>query len=117
MNKYRNKKVAGFDSKGEKDRYQELQLMERAGEIRDLRRQVKFVLIPTQREPPTIGPRGALKPGPVIERECSYYADFVYYKELSGELVVEDHKGVRTKEYVIKRKLMLQRYGVKIYET
>ena len=117
MNKYRNRKTGGFDSAKEARRYQELQLMERAGKIRDLKRQVKFVLIDTQREPPTVGPRGGLIPGALIERECYYRADFVYYKEPSGELVVEDCKGVRTKEYLIKRKLLLQRYGIKIYET
>lgn len=117
MNKYRNRKTGGFDSKGEKDRYKELQLMERAGQIRDLRRQVKFVLIPTQREPPTVGPRGGLIPGALIERECYYRADFCYYKEPSGEYVVEDHKGYQTPEYKIKRKLLLERYGIRIYET
>ena len=44
-----------------------------------------------------------------------YVADFVY--EDNGDTVVEDTKGMRTKEYVIKRKLMLYRYGIRIKET
>ena len=51
-----------------------------------------------------------------IERECSYVADFVYHDAHTGELIVEDTKGVRTKDYIIKRKLMLSVYGIKIKE-
>lgn len=108
--KYNNKKitVAGqiFDSKKEASRYEELRLMEKAGEIKDLRTQVKFKLIPAQRDEAT---------GKVIERECSYKADFVY--EEDGKTVVEDVKGFRTKEYVIKRKLMLYQFGIRIREV
>ena len=53
--------------------------------------------------------------GKVVERACSYVADFVYYK--NGQIVVEDTKGVRTKEYTIKRKLMLQKWGIQITEV
>lgn len=93
--------------------------MELAGEISDLRLQVKYVLIPTQRAPSfevyKRGPnKGRRKPGEVLEKECAYIADFVYTK--GGETVVEDAKGVRTKEYIIKRKLMLERYGIQIKE-
>lgn len=81
--KYNNKKITVdgqiFDSKKEANRYKELRLLEKAGEIYDLRRQVKFKLIPTQRDEVT---------GEVVERECSYKADFVY--EEAGETVVED---------------------------
>lgn len=108
--KYNNKKVTVngqvFDSKKEANRYKELLLLEKAGGIKDLRTQVKFKLIPAQRDEAT---------GKVIERECSYKADFVY--EEDGKTVVEDVKGFRTKEYVIKRKLMLWRYGIKIREV
>lgn len=90
--------------------------MERAGEIKDLKRQVKFVLIPTIREPPTIGPRGGVINGDIIERECYYRADFTYYTK-SGEFVVEDVKGCKTKDYIIKRKLMLYLKGIRIKET
>ena len=54
--------------------------------------------------------------GKVVERECAYVADFVYHDAHTGELVVEDTKGVRTKDYVIKRKLMLSIYNIRIKE-
>ena len=110
MNKYFNKKVTingeQFDSKKEARRYQELLLLQRAGKISGLRRQVKFVLIPTQRID-----------GKVVEREVSYVADFVYQNLETGKPVVEDSKGMRTKDYIIKRKLMLRMYNVRIFET
>lgn len=118
QSKYRNKKVVldgiTFDSKREAKRYRELLLMEQGGEIADIQRQVKFVLIPTQREPDTEGPRGGKRKGKTIEREITYIADFVYWK--NGALVVEDTKGFRTTEYVIKRKLMLWVHGIRIVE-
>lgn len=108
--KYRNRKViygdTVFDSRKEQRRYTELSLMERAGAIKDLRRQVKYLLIPSQK-------RGKK----VIERECSYYADFVYTDTRTGETVVEDCKGFRTEVYRIKKKLMLERYGIEVTET
>lgn len=95
-NKYHAKKteVAGmvFDSKKEANRFMELQLLEKAGLISDLKRQVKFELIPKT----------------ATERPCNYYADFVYTENC--KLVAEDCKGYRTKEYLIKRKLMKWRY-------
>lgn len=119
-NKYGARKVTKngliYDSKKEARRAGILEALEKAGAITDLRRQVKYVLIPTQREPDTIGPKGGRKPGKVIERECFYLADFVYTITATGETVIEDTKGVRTKEYIIKRKLMLERYGIRIKE-
>lgn len=116
--KYGNKKIVvdgiTFDSKKEAKRFQELSLLEKAGAIRNLQRQVKYILIPTQREPDVIGKRGGIKKGSVIEKECAYYADFVY--EENGQTVVEDTKGMRTTDYVIKRKLMLHVFGIKIRE-
>lgn len=116
--KYGNKKtiVNGltFDSRKEAKRYQELLLLERAGAIQDLQLQVKFPLIPTQREPDTFGKRGGVYKGKVIEREVDYIADFVYTE--NDEIVVEDTKGFRTKEYIIKRKLMLHLHGIRIKE-
>lgn len=118
QSKYGNKKVVQdgitFDSKKEAKRYRELLLLEQAGEIADIQRQVKFVLIPAQREPDTEGPRGGKRKGKTIEREVTYIADFVYWK--NGALVVEDTKGFRTTEYVIKRKLMLWVHGIHIVE-
>ena len=116
--KYRNKKtiVDGmeFDSRKEAARYRELKLLEMCCEISALRCQEKFILIPVQREPDIVGVRGGIKKGKVIEKECSYIADFVYIKD--GETIVEDTKGFRTKDYIIKRKLMLYLYGIRIHE-
>ena len=92
-----------------------MQILEKAGAISDLRTQVKFVLIPAQREPDTVGVRGGVKKGKVIEREVDYIADFVY-KNSSGDTVVEDTKGFRTKDYVLKRKMMLFFHGIRIVE-
>lgn len=103
-----------FDSKKEANRYEFLKELENNGEIQDLQRQVKFVLIDKQCEPDTIGPRGGIKKGKIIERECTYVADFVYKK--NGKLVVEDTKGFRTTDYIIKRKLMLFIHGIRIQE-
>ncbi len=118
-NKYHSKKVAvdgiQFDSKKEANRYMELKLLEKTGQITDLERQVKFVLIPALREPDTVGARGGVKKGKVIERECSYIADFVY-RNAYGLQVVEDTKGFRTTDYIIKRKLMLWVHGIRIRE-
>lgn len=107
--KYNNKKITVdgqvFDSKKEANRYQELLLLEKAGVIKNLSRQVKFVLIPSQRD----------ESGKLIERECSYKADFTYEEGI--KTVVEDVKGYRTKEYIIKRKLLLWQYGIRIREV
>lgn len=117
--KYGNRKVryqgAVYDSRKEARRAAELSLLEKAGKIKDLQTQVKFVLIPTQREPDTVGVRGGIKKGKVIEKECAYYADFVYTDE-QGRRIVEDTKGIRTTDYIIKRKLMLYVHGIKITE-
>ena len=119
-NKYGAEKVVvdgiRFDSKSEAKRYLDLSLLVKAGEITDLRRQVSYLLIPAQKEPDTVGPKGGRKPGKVIEKECSYVADFVY-KDREGNEIVEDTKGFRTKEYIIKRKLMLWIHGIRIREV
>ena len=103
--KYHNKKDGGFDSKRERARYSDLMLMQEAGEIYQLQRQVKFTLIPAQ-----------YRDGKCIERACCYVADFTYRKK-NGTFVVEDCKGFRTDVYRIKRKLMLERYDIRIKET
>ena len=102
--KYGAVKSGGYDSRKEHRRANELKLMQRAGLISNLREQVKFVLVPAQRD----------AAGKLLERECSYYADFVY--DCDGATVVEDTKGVRTPEYKIKRKLMLYVHHIKIKE-
>ena len=119
MNKYHNRKVKTsdglvHDSKREAMRWNELLLLERAGLIKDLKRQVKFVLIPAQYEQGTIGKRGGIKQGKLLERELSYIADFVYTE--NGEMVVEDTKGFKTKEYILKRKLMLYIHKIQVRE-
>lgn len=130
-NKFGAKKITDpatgyvFDSKKEYHRYCELRLLERAGKISGLCRQVSYELIPTQRGKSTevykAGPhKGLPKPGPVIEQACSYVADFLYFGE-DGKLVVEDCKGYKKGAaydlFVIKRKLMLHVHGIKIKET
>lgn len=124
MNKYGNKKITvdgkTFDSRREYARFKELQLLERAGEISNLRLQVPFVLIPAQYEEyERYGKNGQrLTNGRrCVERECAYVADFVYIDNRTGKKVVEDTKGVRTKDYIIKRKLMLHVHGIKIKEV
>lgn len=120
--KYHSKKVTTdeglvFDSKKEYKRYCELKMMEASGIISNLQRQVKYILIPCQREPDIIGKRGGIHKGKVIEKECAYYADFVYQLTDTGETVVEDSKGMRTTEYKIKRKLMLYVHHIRIKEV
>ena len=104
--KYRNHKVetseGTFDSKKEYKRWTELKLLERAGKITNLQRQVPYMLIPTQRTET------------ITERAVKYIADFVYERE--GKVIVEDTTGVKTPEYVIKRKLMLFFYGIEVRE-
>lgn len=94
-----------FDSRKEAERYYQLKFLEKQGTIKDLQRQVKFVLIPTQRD----------KDGKLLERERSYIADFVYI--MHGERIVEDTKGFRTAEYKLKKALMLYIHGILIHET
>lgn len=107
-NKYGNRKweLDGimFASQNEARRYQELRFMLRAGLISDLRLQVPYELIPSQK----VG-------GKVVERPVKYVADFVYTE--NGKTVVEDAKGMRTKEYIIKRKLMLWQHGIQVREV
>ena len=93
MNKFKNKKIfttAGkFDSKKEMHRYLELAAMQEAGKITGLERQARYILIGSQ-------------------------------KREDGKIVVEDIKSPRTRknpEYIIKRKLMLERYGITIREV
>lgn len=112
-NKYRNKKVTydgiAFDSKKEARRYQELKLLEYAGTIKDLELQKEFVLIPAQYE-------GEGKKRKCVERACKYKADFCYFDCIQNKYCVEDTKGMRTKDYIIKRKLMLYVHGIRIIE-
>lgn len=119
MRKYKSKKVMIdgilFDSIKEANRYCELKLLQRAKKISDLELQKSYELIPAQREPSGMTKTGKEKLGRVIEQSVKYIADFVY-KDERGQTVVEDTKGVKTKDYIIKRKLMLYVYGIRIKE-
>lgn len=103
--KYHAEKCNGYDSKKEYYRAQQLKLWLKAGVISELREQVVFLLIPSQ-----INSEG------IEEKPVRYKADFVYIDNATGQIVVEDTKGFRTPEYIIKRKLMLQVHGITIKE-
>lgn len=101
-------KTVRFDSKKEARRYDELRLLERAHQISNLQRQVRFVLIPAQRD----------AKGKLIERQAVYTADFVY-TDSRGRQIVEDTKSPPTrkeKDYILRRKLMLWVHGIRIRE-
>lgn len=112
---------AVHDSRKEANRWCELTLLERAGKISNLQRQVPFELIPAQYESfERYGKNGKrLKDGKrCIEKSVVYIADFVYNE--GGKKVVEDVKSKATKKkesYIIKRKLLLWVYGIKLRET
>jgi prophage tail gpP-like protein len=116
--KYRNRKVIVdgkvYASGKEYLRFKELELLERAGKIQNLKRQVDYLLIPAQFGM-VVDPETGLRKRKCLERACSYIADFTYTE--NGQLVVEDTKGFRTADYKIKRKLMLQNFGIAIRET
>ena len=108
-----------FDSMKEARRYEQLLLLQKAGKISSLQMQVTFELLPNQYETyerySKSGKR--LKDGTrLVERKVDYVADFVYADSETGALVVEDTKGVKTKDYIIKRKLMYAIHGIKIKE-
>ena len=121
-NKYRNRKVktedGTFASVKEYRRYCELKMIQRAGQITDLQTQVPFELIPAQYETyERYGKKGQrLKDGKrCIEQSVVYLADFVYNEK--GKQVVEDAKGKRTADYIIKRKLMLYQHNIRVKEV
>ena len=125
-NKLNAVKTDGYASKREAERAAELRWLQRAGKIRDLREQVEYVLIePKFKEIPRIGKRGKpIKPKRVcVERGLSYWADFVYMDCKTGETVVEDAKGYKNtsaatyRVFIQKRKLMLEKYGIKVKEV
>lgn len=115
--KYNNKKVCldgqEFDSRKEAKRYAELKLLLRAGEIKDLDRQVRIELVPAQYVDDPTAQRGKR----CVERAVDYVADFVYTDNRTGEKVVEDTKGFKTKDYIIKRKLARYIKGIAIKEV
>lgn len=106
--KYKNHKtkVDGivFDSKREADRWLVLRILEETGEISNLRRQVKFVLVEGKRW--SDGHK---------HRDITYIADFVYND--GGKTIVEDAKGFKTPVYIIKRELMKAVHNIEIVEV
>lgn len=108
VRKYRNKKCERdgikFDSKKEADRYTTLKILQKKGEIGLLELQKPFLLIEANE----------------IERKCEYIADFVYWDIKTGKQIIEDVKSDFTRKlpvYIMKRKLLLERYGIKISEV
>ncbi len=96
-----------FASKKEARRYQELKLLEKAGEIWELELQPKFPLIVM----PLNQTHAALKVG-------EYRADFAYYdKRRRSHKTIEDCKGVKTETYRLKKKMVEAIYGIQILET
>lgn len=92
-----------FDSRREADRYLVLKSMEEDGAIENLRRQVRYELVP------------AFDVGGTSYRPVYYVADFVYRE--NGHEVIEDVKGMKTDVYKLKSKLVAYRYGMNIRET
>ena len=122
LRKYGNSKICVdnimFDSKREAMRYCELKTLEAAGQIKDLQLQKEYELIPAQYEDTVREWQKGRKCKPkCLERAVKYKADFVYIDTETGAIVVEDTKGMRTKEYIIKRKLMLFRHGIRVKEV
>lgn len=118
--KYKNKstQIDGikFDSLKEAYKYLELYERQKRVEISDLKLQVKFELIPSQFQTFSVpGKTKMLTKRKCVEQSCSYVADFTYIE--NGQLVVVDTKGFRTKDYIIKRKLMLFIHKIKITEV
>lgn len=105
QNKYGNQKTVvdgiTFDSRKEASRWQELRLLEKAGEITGLVRQVKIELIPKTK----------------LYRACYYVPDFAYFDKRSGKTIYEDTKGMKTDVYKLKKKLLYWRHGIEILET
>ena len=94
------------DSKAEAKFVNDLLFRLRLGEIKDLEFQKKFMLIPAQRID-----------GKCVERAVSYLADAVYWDVQKNCRVVSDKKGFKTSDYIIKRKLMLERHGIRVSEV
>lgn len=105
--KYHNKKCEykglKFDSLKERNHYIVLEHLEKTGQIKDLKRQVKFELQPS------------FKLNGKTIRAINYIADFTYLKD--GILVVVDTKGFRTKDYLLKKKMFQYKYGMDIVEV
>nr|DAO52256.1 MAG TPA: Endonuclease [Caudoviricetes sp.] len=109
-NKYHNRKTKGFDSAKEWRRNQELEALQRAGEISELNRQVPFVLMPSY----TIADE-TTRQGYRTVREIRYIADFTYRLK-DGTRIIEDVKGMQTDVFKIKRKLLERKIALGVIE-
>lgn len=107
LSKYRAVKITNqdgtFDSGLEFKRWIYLKVLEREGTIKNLKRQVPYLLVPKQ-----------TKDGKVLFREVSYVSDFEYDVAKTGEHVVEDTKGLVLPVFKIKQKLMYWLYGIEV---
>ena len=105
QNKYGNEKTVvdgiTFASRKEASRWQELKMLEKAGEITGLARQLKIELIPKTK----------------LYRACYYVADFVYFDKKEKKTIYEDVKGAKTEVYKLKKKILYWRHGIEIKET
>ena len=111
ISKYGNRKITApggekFDSMKEYNRWGQLKLLQRAGKISGLERQVKFLLLPVQRD----------EQGTLLEHASSSVADFVYTAD-KGNRIVEDCKGCKTDVYKLKKAMMLYFHRIRIKET
>lgn len=109
-NKYHNRKIKGFDSAKEWRRNQELETLQRAGEISELNRQVPFTLMPSY----TISDE-TTKQGFRTIREIRYIADFTYRLK-DGTRIIEDVKGMQTDVFKLKRKLLERKIALGVIE-
>lgn len=109
-NKYHNRKTKGFDSAKEWRRNQELEALQRAGEISELNRQVPFVLMSSY----TIADE-TTRQGFRTVREIRYIADFTYRLK-NGTRIIEDVKGMQTDVFKIKRKLLERKIALGVIE-
>lgn len=109
--KYHNNKIhidgEIFDSRKEYNRWVQLKELQDRHVIQGLCRQIKYELIPKQVD----------ENGKMIERPVYYVADFGYVDNRTGKFVVEDTKGYRTRDYIIKRKLMLYMCNLRVVEV
>ena len=108
-NKYKNKKVIydgiKFDSKKEGAYYLKLKLFEEKGIIKDLKLQKEYIL------------QESFKLNNKTYRKISYKADFDYFSTIYNKIHVVDTKGFKTKEYLLKKKILAYKYGIEIEEV
>lgn len=109
QSKYKSKKVIydgiEFDSKKEGAYYLKLKTLENFGQIKDLELQKEYELQPS------------FKLNGKTYRKITYKADFVYYSLIDNKIHVVDVKGFKTKEYLLKKKMLAYKYNIEIEEV